>query len=64
MKARLEGVKIGLGRAKNDPEKLVTPAIMTVLEKDGDLSVRAFFFGWWDFSFRIMFAYSQQQIKK
>jgi hypothetical protein len=49
-------MRIGCGRAVNDPEKLITPAILYASKSGDALTAHIIAIGWWDFHVTFMWS--------
>lgn len=49
-------MKIRFGRARNDPEKAVLPALILTRAGDTQLRACALSIGWWDFHVTLMWS--------
>lgn len=49
-------MKLTCGRAKDDPEKAVLPALIFTAKTDGGISAYALSLGWWDFHITLLWS--------
>lgn len=55
-------MKLTVGRAKDDPEKAVLPALVYASEREGRVSVHMLALGWWDWSVSIRWHRKEQRL--